>query len=326
MQGDSCDSDRPGRSSQFVRWVILGGTILLVLGPIGRRSWPHEWARWEAAKAYEWVLAGKSDDAMQAVDRILEAVPDADEALRMRMNLLSARGKYPEALATCNQLLESHPGDMALIMQRSLLYQHLWRHDDAMADVTTVFETFQRQAANLDGVGVLAKAAGMSLDREQALLMASAHNTRAYAIAVRAWHDAIAEREVDHREALLEALADAESAIALASRHGPGELASLLDTRGFVYYLLGDLQSALDDLDLALREEAMLRPARIQRFRESHPDPRMAVADAASHEQSLMVIRFHRFLALQKMGASELAAEQLRELTSAGVMPNAELF
>ena len=142
MHADASDLDRPqrpGSSSQLVRWMILGGTILLVLGPIGRRSWPHEWARWEAAKAYEFVLAGKSDDAMQAVERILEAVPDADEALRMRMNLLSARGKYPEALATCNRLLESRPGDLSLIMQRSLLYQHLWRHDDAMADVATVF-------------------------------------------------------------------------------------------------------------------------------------------------------------------------------------------
>ena len=73
MHPDASDPDRPQRSSHLVRWMILGGTILLVLGPIGRRSWPHEWARWEAAKAYEFVLAGKSDDAMQAVERILEA-------------------------------------------------------------------------------------------------------------------------------------------------------------------------------------------------------------------------------------------------------------
>lgn len=317
---------RSSRAGNLVRWAILIGTILLVVWPIGQRRWPHEWARWQTAKAYEHLLAGKSDEAAAIVEQVLQKVPDADEALRMRMNLLSSRRKYPEALEVCQYLVARHPDDLSLLLQRSLLYQHLWRHDDAFADVTKVFEALQRQASTLGTGDWLTNAAGISSESGQALLMANAYNTRAYAIAVQAWHDSLAERDVDHRERLLEALGDAEAAVALQSREGPGEIASLLDTRGFLYYLLGDLQSALDDLNLALREESMLRSVRMTRYRQSNPDPRMAVAEAATHEQGVMVIRFHRFLVLQKMGMEALAVDQLREITAAGIVPDAELF
>ncbi len=283
--------------------LIALGTITLVLAPLLRGNWSKEQARWQAAQVYEHLLEGKADMALAEVEAGLSQWPDASDLLELRMQIHMERGRYEQALSDCDALIAQSARDkLALRLTRSTICQHLHRHTEALADVQLVFETLEQLANRIPDPTPLERFLGTSTAERRNSLVAMAHNARAYAIAVAHWHAGLDGLTSSDSEQLLRALADIERAIAAQKQVSQGDLSPLLDTRGFIYYLLGDLASALDNFEMALVDEQELRPKLLDRLRRSHPDPREAVSEYRRYEQSLDIIHFHQELAFQEIG------------------------
>jgi hypothetical protein len=123
---------------------------------------------------------------------------------------------------------------------------------------------------------------------------------------------------------LTQALADVEQAIAEI-----GDDPSLLDTRGYVHYLLGDLQSARTDLDQAVSgAEAQYQAGYGKQGLVRHRliDQREFDMNRKEMERTVAVIRYHRALVLSKLNETKRTEQDLQRVKELGFQPGEELY
>jgi tetratricopeptide (TPR) repeat protein len=190
-------------------WIWL--LVLAMVGPCAYVQTPREIARWYLAAAQVEREAKNKELADQYITRAQAWMP---EILLMRSQWRHEDGDYSAALDDLTALAEHFPDDPAILSARATEYQHLGRHDEAIAD----WKSLDR----------LSMTGGIP-SREQAL------NGLAYARAV-------AKRELD------EALKGVEEALKIAPRDP-----MILDTRGFILYHQGKHDAALADMNEAVK-------------------------------------------------------------------------
>jgi tetratricopeptide (TPR) repeat protein len=105
--------------------------------------------------------------------------------------------------------------------------------------------------------------------------------------------------------------------------------AAILDTRGLIYYHLGDLEKALQDTENAVvSAEWQLKGldwmAGINR--NAAIDLRLQEEARRERAKSVAVIRYHRMLVLEKLGRTKRAAEDRARVEQLGHEPNDQLF
>ncbi len=255
--------------------------ILLVLGPVLWMWAPRERARWYTAKALEQQLAGDPEEALTYLNRALEWDRQSDWLYRQRADWLVDAGRYEQALEDYTRAIALSPGEALNYMQRSVAWQYLGRHDQSIADWERVVELF------------------------------SNHSSRHRAIA---WNGLAYARALGKRD-LEQALEDIERALAI---FGPDP--AMLDTRGYLRFLGGDLEAAREDLNQAVQtienQHAELKQRRDYADRREHEQR------VRQHAHSVAVLRYHRALIYEQLGEPEQAAQDVGRVRQLGFEPD----
>ncbi len=306
------DPSRP-RGNRVLVIALVSATIALVTVPIVVGEWPHERARWQAAKAIEAYVNGDLSEALVKIEQAIELDPNSSALYRYRAALRLDAKEYEGSLADLNRAIQLAPRNAVLYMERSVVYQHLGRHELAVADWDKVVQLNK-------GRDIFFVKPFIIRSRGGAIELL---NARAYA------------RAVGNMQ-LEDALADVNSAI-----EKYGKNAAFRDTRGFIHYRLGvaaagngaearkHFEAAREDLEAAVptAEEDL---AFMQQNSEERGKRMFDVRDLPFHieqaKQTVAVLRYHRGLLYQAMGESKLAEDDFRRVTELGYEPNDDLF
>jgi tetratricopeptide (TPR) repeat protein len=161
---------------------------------------------------------------------------------------------------------------------------------------STVYQRMERHREAIDDV---TRAIRLRPKNDHELL-----NHRAYA-------RAIANMELE------EALADIQQAIELAGY----EEAAYLDTRGYIYYLLGRHEEALADLDRAVQLASSTRKLMLQKTAAQHWSSGRRAHEERKYNENEAVMIYHRGLVHEKLGNHEQAAADISRGEDLGYNP-----
>ncbi len=284
------------------RLVILA-TVTLVLGPVLMQFVPEEVARWYLAAAREAELGGDSQRAEQYLSGALEWLPDRPTLLVARGRHRLAQKKYQAALQDAQRAIELSGGTLPDVFElRMLIFQRLGRHDEAIADADRL-------------VQLVAEAPGMVLKTADGRLLTypSVLNTRAYA-------RALAGKQIE------QGLSDIELAFSAA---GNENNYAMLDTRGYLRYLAGDLQEALQDLQRAIElgeAEFQAVQGRLGQEPVFIEDPRKRARVERLFREELAVLYHHRGLVHRALGDDAQAEKDLQRADQYGYDPESGVW
>jgi tetratricopeptide (TPR) repeat protein len=265
--------------------------ILVSLVPLAWLQFPREVSYWFLAAAEKARAAGNAELATQRLEEAFSWNPRDPWLQLQEVQWLVQDEKYLEALKVSDQLVEQFPQELAVLMLRMSILQHLGRHDEAVAVARAI-----DQKSLTSGWP----------DRAQAL------NNLAYA------------RAVGNLE-LEQALDEANEALVIA----PGE-PSLLDTRGFILYRLGKYEEAHEDLNAAVKSIAKLDnggtppSGSLMRY---FLGADAASAAQQNRQTATAVLLYHRALNLEKLGRfAEAKVDRARAKRLIGREPDEKLF
>ena len=253
---------------------------------------PAEIARWYAAAAAEAELDADDQRAVQRLGQALRWRPDDPDLLVRRAELRLRLNDRTGSLDDSERALQLTVGGQQVeaLEQRIAVFQRMGNHRAALQDADRLLELVAA-APNRE----------LQLSHGRILAYPGALNNRAYACA-------LAERNIE------QGLEDIQLAFDLI---GSEEDSALLDTRGYLMFLAGDLDRALTDMERAVRMAEAERLA-FQRLRSAQRnrgiDPRLLDRHSQLLDQSRAVLYHHRGLVYQQLGR-ETEAE--RDLTLA---------
>ena len=107
------------------------------------------------------------------------------------------------------------------------------------------------------------------------------------------------------------------------------EMGSFLDTRGFLYYQLGDLPAARHDMQRAVdvcQWSCRAEPWMIDAVKHQILDIRELKKDERRNQRSLAVVHYHRMLVHEALGRQEEAAQDRARVVELGCEPGEHLF
>ncbi len=347
---------------RVLRWALLAALLLLALVAAVREA-PRELARWRMAAAVEHQRNGDLQASLAGMDSAIELDSRSADLFRRRSqfrleaalleeNPDNERRALEASLADADRAIELAGEDPQYLLQRSLVLQHLGRHDEAVADWNVIVRIVGRQPFWLQ----------MLNDSNEQLY--SAYNGRAYARAL---------GDIEHEEAMTE--------IEAALDHQPGD-PMWLDTRGYLHWQQAErharqaekyaelamghsrnyesdeerreLEPHQEELtsELQLQEGELRRQASelraamidfnaavsgaewqyaqwdvvVERDKWAITDPRLVARRRRELERSVAVIRYHRALVWQKLNADYYAERDLRRVRELGFEPGDDLF
>jgi tetratricopeptide (TPR) repeat protein len=205
-------SRRP-RTGRWLGRLVIVVVIFLALGPVLSLETPAEIARWYQAAAMEHWIAGDKPQALEHLETALRWAPTRAEAFVCRGDWRLDEQQFQQAIDDYNSALQLEPRHVTALINRSLAYQHLGLHQQAIQDWKKLLELH-----------------GAASGPQRAMLL----NGLAYA-------QALGNVE------LKEALENIIQAINLV-----GENPAMLDTRGYIHFLRGNFEAANTDLDAAV--------------------------------------------------------------------------
>ena len=275
---------RPSRRSNRTVLLIICFIFGLLCAPLIIRWLPTEAARWRIAAAEEQRLNGDLDGAIRSLDSALAEFEDSSVLYWKRALYFAKAERYEEAIEDLDRAEVAGYRPDRLLPQRSTMLHHLGRHDEAIKNSKELLQ----------------------LGEDDIRLRISALNGLAYA-------QALGNVE------LKDALKNVDEAIRLG-----GENAAMLDTRGFVRYLLEDYDAALEDMNKAVViVEAIYAESAVS---DLLPDQRVYDAERREMNQTIAVLRYHRALVHDKLLNGEKATADRKRVRELGFEPNPGLF
>jgi tetratricopeptide (TPR) repeat protein len=293
------DASGPPRGDwrRGLRWT-LGILLSFMLGSWLVVDFPDEVARWHMAAGENAALDGDLDAAVHHAGNALAWARHRSPILLARSRWKLAGNDLEGSLADCDAALEATPRDPLILSQRSEVLQRLGRHDEALADYDLAAELMLHSLA--DDSFMRAD----PFDQARAMLL----NNRAY-FRARAGQDL---------EGALQ-MAD----LALRYLHGNGSYA-VLDTRGYLHYLLGNHDAALADMERAVAHGQLTyvhEMARLEREMQLRLDRRRQLQQKKALEQSMAVVYYHRALVYDAQGKKDLARRDYQRADALGYGP-----
>ena len=311
-------------SSKRVKWLVVLVAIGLVAGPVGVRALPKEIVRWKIAAAAEARLNGDLARAEALLSDILRTDPTDVSTLLLRGVWRMHAHDYSGANEDFSRVLELQPSALRVHEMRSSVRLHLQLFDEAIQDADEVFAAYEKAEAS----GAEASWLEAWLDDWLRYFGFDQHLGRGYGLAHarngRAYARAVANRDLDA------ALADINAAIRVVKPIAPSELPSLLDTRGFILYRLGEHQAALDDLNAAITQldDSLVDdwPEYARKNSRDTPDPRQVQHRLLAKKETIAVLHYHRMLIHEALGNTANADTDRQRVVTLGFEPNDHLF
>jgi len=273
---------------RILRWGLLA-TLLAVALVVAIREAPRELARWQMAAAVEHQRNGDLDAALAAMDSAIERDSRSADLFRRRSqlrleaallegNLDNERHAREASLADIDRAIELAGEKRQYLLQRSIILQHLGRHEEAVADWHAIVRIDARQPFWLQ----------MLSDSNEQLY--SSYNNRAYARAL---------ADIEYEDAMLEI----EAALDHQPDDHPG-VPDWLDTRGYLHW-----KQAKRHADLA--EEHAMRADEFRKQAERHRE--LAEHHAVQASQHAQKAESHAERGEVEMQQSELRLAEVAQ-------------
>ncbi|MBI83170.1 MAG: hypothetical protein CMJ81_08245 [Planctomycetaceae bacterium] len=255
-------------------------------------------------KLEEEDFSGSLADAKRAVELITKSIQPENRRQHAKLCLRRAQqnledGDLQASLDEANQAVELAPESTKPFKFRSYIYFRMKLLAEAVADQSTALEIWEQRSS------LAVFSADMSIKRD-------ALNERAYLRAL---------GEFD----LEEALQDVEQALKLLELPHEDE-ATFLDTRGYIYYLLDDLDAASSDMIRAKELEEKSQGISFEQLLLMSSGEDDAKTDLAASYGELAVVYRHYGLVLQKQGQTEQAQQYLDLANQLGYNPDAGIW
>jgi tetratricopeptide (TPR) repeat protein len=286
-------------SQRWATWSVILISYLVVLVPVVIAEGPRERVRWYVAAAESHWERGNQAAAQDLLNEILQWAPNDSSLWMRRAEWHQEMGSEEKSLADAARALDAATGAerVELLMQRAHMLQHFQRWRDAVEDWKEIRRLAEGEPDGLEGTR-------RRWSRPQLL------NGLAYA------------RALAHLE-LSEALVEATEAL----RDEP-DSPDILDTRGYILFLLGRYDEALQDLD-----QAVLGKSRQQTWRRFFEEQRQQLVDLSAlnradqyYQRSLAVILYHRSLVHGRLHPEKAQRDEQRLRDELGFEPGPELF
>lgn len=276
----------PHRPKGSQRRPLLIVTFILGLMSVPMIStWlPGEAARWRIAAAEEQKLNGDLEGALRSLDAAILEYEDSPELYWRRALFFAEAKQYEKAVEDLDRARLAGYPEVRVLQQRSTMLHHLGRHDEAISHCKELLQ----------------------LGENDISIRITALNQLAYAQALGGVE-------------LKDALAHVEEAIRLE-----GENAAMLDTRGFLHYLLGNYEAAIKDMNSAVATVeatySMTDPT------DLIPDQRLFASYRPRMNETIAVLRYHRALVYDKLLERAKADADRKRVRELGFEPNPSLF
>ena len=306
--------------------VRRGCTLRILLVLLGLRllvELPNEPARWQLAAALESYLDNDLPRAATYIDRAIEWEPENTELLSLRAQWRLRLGDAEQALVDIDRAIEianeSEPSASQLptfsnprIMRTEILLV-LSRGQEAIEIYDDLIANWEElMAADQPGRWLLSQS-GLSRWVRNGLYQ-NLLNGRAYA-------RARAQLDVS------KGLDDIDAAFAIPVYGGDPEgnefRYELVDTRGYLRLLDGDLRRAREDMETAVELGRLgLRQLDLIRVRPSSPVDRRSLEESIRRRrESMAVVYHHRSLVYQALGETQKAESDRRKAVELGFSP-----
>lgn len=279
-------------------WLLLLVFVALLVGGVARSGGWKDVKDWVAEmllqRARQKVFAEDMSGALADVERAAALSPDDPNIYEVSAQIKVELKDFDGALKDYDRLIKLNGRYAAAYSGRSVVYQRLNRHREAIDDLTQVIK--------------------LSSERD-----AMSRNNRAYARAIAGIE--LEEAFQDIEEAL-------EYSAELREKPDTGENANaaFLDTRGYLHLLLGRPEKALADLEQAVANAEKERQETIDalQFRRIPSRIRDFYENRFNHE--LAVIYHHRGQAHQALGHAAEAEVDLRHGNQLGYNPDEGVY
>jgi tetratricopeptide (TPR) repeat protein len=275
---------KPRRHIRPLTWLLL----LAIIGSCTAMQVPLEIGRWHLAAAIKLRDQNQKEAAYRELDSAIERFPKSPELLLQRAEWRLDDGQKEAALADCDHAIELAGDNPRALKARARLLMKARQFTRAVEDLQKV-EQFSRRSGNPP--------------------LHEALNEWAYAQAL---------AKVDLEKALHNANVAIEVLPPGTQTPGKKEYYPqwlILDTRGYVNYLLGQHQPALDDLNAAVsRIDEEMQQVREKAKADPLPLPSNELATSQSEKalaQGVAVIHYHRSLVLTALDRKEEADKDL---------------
>jgi hypothetical protein len=287
------------------RWLVVLAAAILAIGPLLGTGLHRERARWRVAAGLEHWLNNDVAAAVAELDAAAQLDPDLTQVYTLRSQWRVHAGDYAGALSDAEQLLRATPRSMQGVQLKGDALVYLGRAAEAAA-LWAEFAAVPPSQYDL---------------ADPALL-----NGVAY-------YRALGEQDLD--------IAWAEINAALRQLNQMSDLArsqdawrasqvAFLDTRGYLRYLRGDNEGALEDLSPAVLGAEARRQAEhfdaTTAIRLGITDPRTVAWQLKEVDRTTAVIRYHRALVLEALRRPDEAARDYRRVRELGFEPDEKLF
>jgi hypothetical protein len=251
---------------------------------------------------------------------------------------LYAKRQEVDAIVRLDEAIAWQPSNLSIRAQRCVLLSRHGEIEKAKLDLQMIEKELQADesklsAAQLEMRAMLRQACGQhrialeDMKRAQALLevenspsqrTAMQLNNVAYFAGLAVEYEPGDPKEDE--KLLLQMLADCDKSVKLS-----GDEHTILDTRGYLHYLLGITSQAIADFDKAIsKSDEELKEAQLQikqNSRESYP----MLYQLREREYSAAVMLQHRMKAYQKSGNPEAAKKDRASIVSLGFNPDLSL-
>lgn len=296
---DGRASRRRRASPRAVLWLLLLVFVGLLVGGIAKSGGWQDVKDWFAEMLLnrarqKFVLSDDTAGALADLERAAALSPDDPNIYELSAGIKLELNDLDGALKDYDRVIQLNGRYAAAFAGRSVVYQRLKRHREAIDDLTQVIK--------------------LSSERD-----ALSRNNRAYA-------RAIAGVELE------EAFEDIEQALEFSSelrgRPATGENANaaFLDTRGYLHLLLGRPEAALADLDQAVKIAESERRDTLKQLAGSRIPSALRERYAKQFAHELAVMYHHRGQAHEALGHGAEAETDLNKGDELGYNPDEGVY
>ncbi len=302
----------PAQPKSWGNRIAILVAALLVLGPISFAAIPTEIARWHVAAAQEAQWSEDYDTALTQLDKAIEVDPENPVWWLRRASFQESHRQYQAALKDAREtarLLNNSPGARMLVVSAALAAEEHEQAKKELASLEKFIQENPQYSGAMDNEVAYFKAL-LNEDLEDAL-------ARSNAAINRFKQDQPALQGVS---LLLSQFFGSDS-----SKRDLGE-ASLIDTRGVIYWRMGKLPEARADLDQAIKLAEPLILENMSQLRENAVDTRQLKQMKREVSETLAVMRYHRSLVFEALGMKFEAALDRARVRDLGFTLDEKLF
>ena len=300
---DIVPKKRDGRAAA----VTLAACVVLFGGPAVAWWVPRELAQWQVARALEHGAHGRFDLAEAAFAKAIAWDRDHPDTILRRAELRRAHGDLTGALSDYERVSELLPRQIELQYERTETRVRLGDFEEALQELEATADQMRQEWEDAETERRPANIAAASLRYAQAL------NSLAYTRA-RAGRN------------LQQGLDEINTAF---DRLGGLQPDFMLDTRGYLHYLLGNYREALHDMEHAVaqsRDRYNKTMNQLRWHRRLLVDPQEIDDELSEHRHGMAVMYYHLGLARQAAGQGARARADLIYAKELGYSPEAGVW